>query len=281
MGGIAIDANYVNTVNILGSNIDSNLVGIRIVDVPKAIIDETSASVATINNNFNAAIKGERSKIYLRNNTQLNNNVIHAIELIGSYTVPDAELIIGDFGCIEMNNNAWGGAYPTSVIFGRDFVFNIDAVNHAPNNGNVSLASKFVNPQATYFADVCYDDISVFAPTIVNVQGHYWGQGIVPNASMFNIRQRCSNEFPKAAVNTALYSSDCLTSGGCGTCDIAEICDSGVGVFKVADGTVISGAVSYNHNSYLLQGRLIVKKNATLTISESDIAMREKCADNC
>lgn len=169
-------------------------------------------------------INGTDALVFLRSGTEVHNNDF-GIEMYGTYDFSSLSytsmLTMGDVGCASVYDNLYKG------IVGRDFILNIDAVQHAINRGdpNNIIPNKFEN-NIMYTFDICYLDANV-APTQIGVQGNYWGTNsgnINPSNYRIKINLGCLDK-PNHGVNVTLLSnnfSNCVPTTSCLNCEITS-----------------------------------------------------------
>jgi len=180
---------------------------------------------SVISNN-SLGIYGEDVLIFLRGGTKITQSGSAGIELYGSYDYSGgfytSMLTMGDAGCASVINN-------NSGIVGRDFLLNIDALQHAINNGNPNyiFPNRF-NDNTYYTFEICYTDPSV-SPTQINAKGNFWGTSppVIPMASYkITSNLQCITK-PNHGTDIPLITEDYSTCETNGTC---MSCSSGGGV---------------------------------------------------
>ncbi|MFK8008083.1 MAG: T9SS type A sorting domain-containing protein [Saprospiraceae bacterium] len=163
----------LNTIDEAPSNYNYSVVG----------IDLDQVGFASISNGYIkeciTGILSEGSNVFLRDGVIVSDNVVGVD--FGDTNLPDFALTVGDKGCANIINNDVG-------VRGENIILNIDAIEHAVNNGGTPPKANRFDGNTTLF-DICYT-----APTIVNdnptilMKGNYWGGGSFwSNTSTFKI----------------------------------------------------------------------------------------------
>jgi hypothetical protein len=104
-------------------------------------------------------------------------------------------------------------------IQGVDALLNIDAEQHAIDNGNAGiLKPNSFDGNVSYTFDICYFDANV-APSLVLAKGNYWGGGILLSTDWILRSGDCSK---KGTSNIALDMTDPSTCVPTATCEECE-----------------------------------------------------------
>ena len=180
-----IDGTSVELSNIDFAVLDLNTIG----EPPSNInysaygVDLKQVGFANISNGYikdcTTGILSEGSNVFLRNGAVIEDNIVGVD--FGDTSLPDFALTVGDIGCASIINNDVG-------VRGENIILNIDAIEHAANNGGTPPRANRFDGNTTLF-DICYT-----APSIVNdnptilMKGNYWGGGSFwSNTSLFKI----------------------------------------------------------------------------------------------
>jgi len=209
-GMIGFDFSNCNTVNAFGTSVSAcNDVGIKLNDVNGFYLSGTAARV----NNNSIGIDAVSSLIFLRNGAKVDQNVT-GIKLFGSYSGSNQSfssmLTIGDQGCGGVFNNQSG-------ITGKDFILNIDALQHSINRtGNINdvYPNRFDNNSGQTF-NICYTNSSN-APSEILAKGNYWGNTVLPGNN-YTIKVNCLKNWP-LTLNMQ-NPSTCIPIAICSNCN--------------------------------------------------------------
>lgn len=252
--GISIGVKAIDSrvVEILGANFQNFTKGGDFKEVSGAYYTNTILS------NNDIGIYGEDVLLFLRTGTKIDSCSSIGVEMYGVYDYSSGNyntmLTMGDVGCASVINS-------NSGIVGRDFLLNIDAQQHAINNGtpNYIIPNRF-NDNANYTFEVCYNDKSV-APSQINAKGNFWGTNpsVIPlSGYKITANNQCITK-PNHGQNIPLITTDystCEDNGACMSCFTGSNNQPGLARGSAATRALILNEFTTANNSFVIEDEI-------------------------
>ena len=155
-------------------------------------VDFVNINRSTIHNSyFGSGIEAERSNIFLDAGTVVSGHRDYGVVFVNN-ELANYALTVGGYGCASIVNNGLAG------VAGENLILNIDAIEHAFNNGNPDdpLANRFDGngPNGTGpIFHICYTDPSIDANEIISMKGNYWGGESIDAYEYYFMLNGCPN----------------------------------------------------------------------------------------